>query len=63
MKRLFILGATGSIGLQTIDIIRANPKDYSLEAFSFNNNIEKPLEIIEEFNPTLVATPKHHNNQ
>ncbi len=63
MKRLFILGATGSIGLQTIDIIRANPKDYSLEAFSFNNNLEKALEIIEEFNPSLVATPNDHNYQ
>ena len=41
MKNICLLGATGSIGESTIDIIRANPNEYTLSAFSFNQNINK----------------------
>ena len=63
MRRLFILGATGSIGTQTLDIIRSNASKYQLEAFSFNDNLERAVAIIEEFHPTLVATPNAYNVQ
>ena len=45
MVKYIILGATGSIGTQTIDIIRNN-KD-SLVAFSYKSNTSKAIEIIE----------------
>lgn len=54
MKNVILLGATGSIGSQTLDIIRNNP-EYSLVAFSFGHNIKKTMEIIEEFNPKVVC--------
>ena len=61
MKNICLLGATGSIGESTIDIIRANPNEYTLSAFSFNQNINKAREIINEFKPSLVASPVEEN--
>ena len=49
-----ILGATGSIGTQALDIIRINHD--RLVAFSYGYNTNKALEIIEEFKPLYVST-------
>lgn len=57
MKNICLLGATGSIGQSTLDIIKANKTEYQLSAFSFNQNIVKARQIIDEFNPLLVASP------
>lgn len=54
MKDIILLGATGSIGTQVLDLIREND-NYSLKAFSFGKNKEKAKEIIEEFKPKLVS--------
>lgn len=54
-KLISLLGATGSIGIQTIDIIREHPHQFKLVAFSAGRNLEKTREIIREFNPTLVS--------
>ena len=54
MINICLLGATGSIGTQTLDIIR-NDKNYCLAAFSFGENIKKAEEIINEFSPKLVS--------
>ncbi|MGB3260937.1 1-deoxy-D-xylulose-5-phosphate reductoisomerase [Paenisporosarcina sp.] len=54
-KLISLLGATGSIGIQTIDIIREHPQQFKLVAFSAGRNLEKTKEIIREFNPTLVS--------
>lgn len=53
MRKFCILGATGSIGTQALDIILENP-EYCLEGFSFGNNIDKAIKIIEQFNPKFV---------
>lgn len=55
MLEICLLGATGSIGSQTLDIIREKKDLYRLVAFSFGHNINKALAIIEEFNPLLVS--------
>lgn len=55
MKKISLLGATGSIGLQTIDIIAANREAFQLVAFSSGRNIEKTREIILQLNPELVS--------
>lgn len=61
MKNICLLGATGSIGQSTLDIIKANQDKYCLKAFSFCHNINKAREIIQEFSPVLVASPiKEH---
>ena len=54
MKRFFLLGATGSIGTQAIDVLRTI-ENIKIEAISFGHNINKAIEIIEEFNPRYVC--------
>ncbi len=49
MKRLVLLGATGSIGVQTIDVVRQHPDLFELKALSAGRNIAKLKEILEEF--------------
>jgi len=55
MKKISLLGATGSIGLQTIDIVIAQPEKFHLVAFSAGRNIEKAREIITQLKPELVS--------
>ncbi|WP_332648337.1 1-deoxy-D-xylulose-5-phosphate reductoisomerase [Lysinibacillus sp. 54212] len=55
MKKISLLGATGSIGRQTIDILLANPNDFQLVAFSSGKNIEKTREIITQLSPEIVS--------
>ncbi|MBQ2891609.1 MAG: 1-deoxy-D-xylulose-5-phosphate reductoisomerase [Bacilli bacterium] len=57
MKNIILLGATGSIGTQVLDIIEQNPNEYTLKAFSFGHNIKRAKEIIEKFKPELVCSP------
>ncbi|MFB1081077.1 1-deoxy-D-xylulose-5-phosphate reductoisomerase [Jeotgalibacillus sp. JSM ZJ347] len=55
MKKISLMGASGSIGLQTLDVLRAHQDRFSLEAFSVGRNIDQARKIIEEFNPSLVS--------
>ncbi|MEH7118397.1 1-deoxy-D-xylulose-5-phosphate reductoisomerase [Neobacillus vireti] len=55
MKTISLLGATGSIGVQTIDIIREHPEEFQLAAFSVGKNIELARKFINEFKPKLVS--------
>ena len=55
MKKIYLLGATGSIGLQTIEIIRANGDDFELKGLSGYNNFELVKQLIEEFNLDIVC--------
>lgn len=56
MKHVCLLGSTGSIGSQVLDIIRSSQL-YLLDAISFGHNIDKAKKIIDEFKPKLVVTP------
>ncbi|MDD6302458.1 MAG: 1-deoxy-D-xylulose-5-phosphate reductoisomerase [Bacillales bacterium] len=49
MKRICLLGATGSIGRQTIDIIKNNPGDFVLVGVTCGKNIEELNKILTEF--------------
>ena len=55
MKNICILGATGSIGTQTLEVIRNDRSNFTLHSISSNKNIKKTIEIIEEFNPEYVT--------
>jgi len=55
MKKIYLLGATGSIGQQTIEIIRANPYDFVLAGISGFNNFELLKKLAHEFEPEIVA--------
>ena len=54
MKRIAILGSTGSIGTQALDIIRNNPDKYKAVALSCGKNTELLKKQIEEFAPEMV---------
>jgi len=55
MKNISILGATGSIGTQTLDVIRNSNNEIKLIGISANSSVNKIIEIIEEFSPKYVA--------
>ncbi|ALS73754.1 1-deoxy-D-xylulose 5-phosphate reductoisomerase [Planococcus rifietoensis] len=55
MKKIILLGATGSIGIQTADIIREHPEEFSLVGLSAGKNMEKTRELIQEFQPEIVC--------
>lgn len=58
MKNISILGSTGSIGTQTLQVIRNNPDKFKIIAISGNNNIDLLLKQIDEFKPRYVAVFK-----
>lgn len=63
MKNISILGVTGSIGTQTLDVIKSQPEDFKLFGVTGNNNFKKMIQIIEEFNPKYVCMmDKNANN-
>ncbi|MCR8848676.1 1-deoxy-D-xylulose-5-phosphate reductoisomerase [Rossellomorea sp. SC111] len=55
MKKISLMGATGSIGTQTLDVIREHPEEFRLTAMSVGKNIEEARNMITEFNPRLVS--------
>ena len=55
MKKISILGSTGSIGTQTLDVVRANRDKFEVVAISANSSINLLLEQIKEFKPKYVA--------
>ena len=53
--KITLLGATGSIGSSTLDVIAANPDKYELYAAVCGCNDEKMLDIIKRFAPKRAA--------
>ena len=52
---IYLLGATGSIGTQTLDVIREYRDEFRLVGCSLGSKMEKNIEIIDEFNPIAVC--------
>ncbi len=55
VKNLCILGSTGSIGTQTLDIVRAYPDRYSAYAICAHRSIDKLIAQAREFHPEVVC--------
>lgn len=55
MKTLSILGSTGSIGTQTLEIARENKDEFIVEAIAANSNIDMLEAQVREFRPRLTA--------
>ena len=55
MRELFILGACGSIGTQTLDIIKNYPDEFKVIGVSLGRNLELGQKIIDEFQPEIVC--------
>lgn len=61
MKSISLLGATGSIGQQTLDIVKEHPEEFQISALSVGKNIEKTKEIIRDFKPKLVSVQREED--
>lgn len=55
MKRIAILGSTGSIGTQTLDIVAHSPEKFQVEALSGGYNSQLIIEQVKKFKPKLVS--------
>lgn len=55
------MGATGSIGTQTLDILREHPSEFKLVAISVGKNLELARKMITEFQPELVSVQEYHD--
>jgi len=55
MKNIYLLGATGSIGTQTIEIIEKHPEEFKLKAISGYKNLDKIKEIASRFSLDLIS--------
>ncbi|MEC9069528.1 MAG: 1-deoxy-D-xylulose-5-phosphate reductoisomerase [SAR324 cluster bacterium] len=55
LTKVSVLGATGSIGLKTLEIVRQFPQKFQIEALSCKNSIEQLREQITEFKPRIVC--------
>ena len=54
-KKIAVLGVTGSIGSQTLDIVRRHPEDFCLTAVAADRNVDKTEEAVREFRPGIVC--------
>ena len=54
MKKIFILGASGSIGENALSVIESNKDKFELVGISFNSNVEKANQIIKKHNPEYI---------
>lgn len=55
MKRIAILGSTGSIGTQTLEIVRNNAEELEVEALAANSNVALMEKQIREFHPRTAV--------
>ena len=55
MKNLVVLGSTGSIGTQTLDVVRANPDRFHISVLVANRSDELLEKQIKEFQPELAV--------
>lgn len=55
MKHIAILGSTGSIGTQTLEVVAANPDKLKIVALAARRNVELLLKQIQQFQPALAA--------
>ena len=55
MKKIAILGSTGSIGTQALDVVRHMPEEFSVEVLAANSNVELFAAQVKEFRPKLAV--------
>ncbi|WP_211745911.1 1-deoxy-D-xylulose-5-phosphate reductoisomerase [Paenibacillus sp. Marseille-Q4541] len=55
MKKISILGSTGSIGTQTLDVVRMHPEEFQVEGLSAGSNVELLIQQANQFHPRKVS--------
>lgn len=63
MKRLSILGSTGSIGMQALDVVRAHPEAFQVVAMAAGGQLDLLTEQVREFRPHLVSVGRREGAQ
>lgn len=63
MKSVALLGSTGSIGTQTLDVIREQREDFNIFALSAHSNIDLLYKQIVEFQPEVVVVTQEQAYQ
>ncbi|WP_454190601.1 1-deoxy-D-xylulose-5-phosphate reductoisomerase [Paenibacillus sp. Marseille-Q7038] len=58
MKKISILGSTGSIGTQTLDVVRMHPEEFQVEGLSAGTNIELLIEQAKAYRPRKVSVSR-----
>ncbi|MEO8971939.1 MAG: 1-deoxy-D-xylulose-5-phosphate reductoisomerase [Ktedonobacteraceae bacterium] len=53
--RIALLGSTGSIGQQTLDVVRSFPEQFEIVALAARSNVERLTQQVQEFQPAVVA--------
>lgn len=61
MKKITILGSTGSIGSNALRVIESNPDQYKAIALAAGRNLEILINQIEKFNPAVVSVPEEES--
>ena len=61
MKNIAILGSTGSIGTQTLQVIEANPERFRVEVLTANNQVELLARQGKQFKPNMVVIGNEGN--
>jgi 1-deoxy-D-xylulose-5-phosphate reductoisomerase len=54
-KRIAILGSTGSIGKQALEVIEQNPEKFEVEVLTANNNVDLLIAQAKKFQPNVVV--------
>src|SRR5258705_12240088 len=54
-RRIAVLGSTGSIGQQTLDVVRCFPDQFQIVALAARSNVSLLAQQVQEFKPSLVA--------
>ena len=62
-KRIAILGSTGSIGCQALEVIASNENMFQIEVLTAQNNVELLIEQARRFNPdaVVISNEQHYN--
>src|SRR5262249_55712792 len=61
MKKISLLGSTGSIGTSTLDVVRRNPDRLQVVAMACGRNFERALEQAREFCPRLIGVSREED--
>lgn len=61
MKRIAILGSTGSIGTQSLEVIEQNPDQFEVEVITANNNVELLIQQAKKYQPNAVVIANKDN--
>ncbi len=55
VKRIVVLGSTGSIGMQSLEVVRANPDEFTVTALAVRSDVENLEKQVREFQPRMVC--------